>query len=74
MSQDRKPGKVRVVGTATPDRRRTDPVTITVEPAAVSIDAPAAEASGGKGTLLLSALFVAGCAAGGAGMTALGIF
>ena len=64
MSHDRKPGRMRVVGgaTGTPERRRNDaeqsaPVAIAVVPVAPK-----------RSGRLLAALFVTGCALGGAAL------
>ena len=71
MSHDRKPGKVRVVGTAPPARRADDRTAIAVQPPAGAGTTPSPPAR--RTGLLLAALFVAGCAVGGAGATALGL-
>lgn len=73
MSHDQKPGKLRVVGQASPGRRRTDVVVASAAALPTTIDAPAADRAAKKPVLLLSLLFVAGCALGGAALPLLGL-
>lgn len=74
MSHDQKPGKVRVVGgrSAAPSRRRDDAALDAEEPGSALVVAgegdTAGEAGRGRSQLMLAALFVTGCAIGGAAL------
>lgn len=86
MSHDQKPGKVRVVGNAAaaPQRRRSDgsaanAVVVSPSVAGGSVASGSAgpgqpvAAGSGKPPMLLVALFIVGCAIGGAVLPLLGI-
>jgi hypothetical protein len=76
MSSNQKPGKFKVVGTtpANPGRRIGDGADSGTAPGAATIAArPGAAGQSGKANLLLPALFVLGCATGGAGVVYLGL-
>lgn len=76
MSHDQKPGKMRVVGNSASKRRRGD-----VDPFAAGVAgrAPGTVVAGGsvapakKSPVLLIAVFVIGCAIGGAALPFLGV-
>jgi hypothetical protein len=76
MSQDQRPGKMRVVGQGTPQRRRGDKVVAPVEGADITAtagpSADLAEPARSKPNILLILLFILGCALGGAGLPLLG--
>jgi hypothetical protein len=77
MSQDQRPGKMRVVGHGTPQRRRGDKVAAPVEGADIAAtagpSADLAEPIRSKANILLTLLFILGCALGGAALPLLGI-
>ena len=69
MSHDRKPGKMRLVGTAgAPTRRREDAGVVAIALVAPDGNAIAPDAAPKSSGRLLTALFVAGCALGGAAL------
>lgn len=82
MSRDQRPGRVRVISPGEPaetlDRRRGDEASETDLEVAVAPPAPTTSAEratpSGLSPLLVTALFMAGCAIGGAMIAALGLF
>lgn len=81
MSQDQKPGRMRVVSGGTvaaapvPQRRRGDganAVTVANESGHATAPAGAVPARTGKAGLMLAILFLASCAIGGAALPLLG--
>lgn len=75
MSRDQRPGKMRVVGEATAPVEAVPAVAGAASGGALApAGAAPAAAPSGKLPLLGILLFLVGCAAGGAALTALGVF
>lgn len=74
MSRDQRPGKIKIVSSGIPARRKGDVADVVQDDQAAAMelaDPAIGESSTGGSIMLPALLYLAGCLLGGAGLTAL---